>query len=400
MLAQELKYIRDAGLYRSFRTMESASDAQVQVESQRLIMCASNNYLGLANHPELMDAACNAIRRFGTGSSGSRLITGNTQLHDELEAALSRFKKTEAAIVFNTGFMANLAVLSTLVKDNDVIFSDELNHASIIDGCRLSRAHVVVYRHNDMADLEDKLIQHVQTRRQSNPGAEAQSFRALIVTDGVFSMDGDIALLPKIVELAERFKAWVMVDDAHATGVLGTHGGGTADYYGLPAERVHVQLGTLSKALGAEGGYVAGSQVLIDYLRNRARPFIFSTALSPGVVATAKAAMELVEREPQRRTRLQDIARSVREGLTLLGFRVLPGVTPIIPVIIGDPQRAVDFGRRLEAMGVFAPAVRPPSVPAGTSRIRLTLMATHSDEDVHRILDAFARIGSELEVIA
>ena len=390
-MAEELQQIRAHGLYRSLRTIESAPDARVQIESRSLIMCASNNYLGLANHPRLIDAACNAIQVFGTGSSGSRLITGNTVLHEQLESQLAGLKGTEAAILFNTGFMANLAVLSTLLGEGDVIFSDELNHASIIDGCRLSKANVVVYRHNDMADLEKKLLQ-----RDGHGG----NSRILIVTDGVFSMDGDIARLPEIVELADRFEAWVMVDDAHATGVLGAHGGGTADYYGLPPEKVHVQLGTMSKALGAEGGFVAGSQLLVDYLRNRARPFIFSTALSPSVIASAGTAAELVSNEPERRVRLHEIARRVRDGLSYLGFRVLPGETPIIPVILGDPERAMEFGQRLEVNGVFAPAVRPPSVPPGTSRIRLTVMATQTDADIAQILNAFTRVGQELGVIA
>lgn len=390
-MAKELQQIRAHGLYRSLRTMESAPDARVQIESRSLIMCASNNYLGLANHPRLIDAACNAIRVFGMGSSGSRLITGNTVLHEQLESQLAVLKGTEAAILFNTGFMANLAVLSTLLGEGDVIFSDELNHASIIDGCRLSKANVVVYHHNDMADLEKKLLQRVDHGGNS---------RILIVTDGVFSMDGDIARLPEIVELADRFEAWVMVDDAHATGVLGAHGGGTADYYGLPPEKVHVQLGTMSKALGAEGGFVAGSQLLVDYLRNRARPFIFSTALSPSVIASAGTAVELVLKEPERRVRLHEIARRVRDGLSYLGFQVLPGETPIIPVILGDPERAVEFGQRLEVNGVFAPAVRPPSVPPGTSRIRLTVMATQTDEDIAQTLNAFTRVGQELGVIA
>lgn len=390
-MAKELQQIRAHGLYRSLRTMESAPDARVQIESRSLIMCASNNYLGLANHRRLIDAACNAIRVFGTGSSGSRLITGNTVLHEQLESQLAGLKRTEAAILFNTGFMANLAVLSTLLGEGDVIFSDELNHASIIDGCRLSKANIVVYRHNDMADLEKKLLQRV---------GHSGNSRMLIVTDGVFSMDGDIALLPDIVELADRFEAWVMVDDAHATGVLGAHGGGTADYYGLPPEKVHVQLGTMSKALGAEGGFVAGSQLLVDYLRNRARPFIFSTALSPSVIASAGTAVELVSNEPERRVRLHEIAHRVRDGLSYLGFQVLPGETPIIPVILGDPERAVEFGQRLEVNGVFASAVRPPSVPPGTSRIRLTVMATQTDADIAQILNAFTRVGQELGVIA
>ena len=271
-LQNRLIQLKESGLYRHVLAIESASAPRVRVGGRSLIMCASNNYLGLVDDERVREAAMDAIARYGTGSSGSRLITGTTDLYLCLEEALAELKQTEAAIVFNTGYMANLAALSSLVGAGDVIFSDELNHASIIDGCRLSKAAVVVYRHNDMDDL------HRQLQGYNTDG------QRLIVTDGVFSMDGDLANLPAILDLAEAFDAWVMVDDAHATGILGIHGGGTADYFGLLPSQVHIQVGTLSKALAAEGGFIAGSQILIDYLRNCARPFIFSTALSPPVL--------------------------------------------------------------------------------------------------------------------
>jgi 8-amino-7-oxononanoate synthase len=385
-LRQELESIRNKGLYRRLRKMDSAASTRVIVDGREMLMCASNNYLGLANDPRLIEAAIEAIRKYGTGSSGSRLTTGNTALHEQLEERIARFKGTEAAIVFNTGYMANVAAMTALATAGDVIFSDEWNHASLIDGCRLSKADVVIYRHADLKDLEEKLMRYRSGKRN------------LIVTDGVFSMDGDIANLPGIVELAERYGAWVMVDDAHATGVLGRRGAGTVEHFDLHG-RVHIQMGTLSKAVGAEGGYIAGTRELIEYLRNCARPFIFSTALSPGVIGTALTAFDLIENEPERRARLYAIGKKVREELLQMGFRVMPGETPILPILIGEAERAVEFSSYLEEQGIFAPAIRPPSVPQGTSRIRLTLMATHTDEDVRDILDSFSRIGQKMGVI-
>jgi 8-amino-7-oxononanoate synthase len=385
-LRHELESIRNKGLYRRLRRMESAASTRVIVDGREMLMCASNNYLGLADDHRLIEAAIEAIRKYGTGSSGSRLTTGNTALHEQLEERIARFKGTEAAIVFNTGYMANVAAMTALATAGDVIFSDEWNHASLIDGCRLSKADVVIYRHADLKDLEEKLMRYRSGKRN------------LIVTDGVFSMDGDIANLPGIVELAERYGAWVMVDDAHATGVLGRRGAGTVEHFDLHG-RVHIQMGTLSKAVGAEGGYIAGTRELIEYLRNCARPFIFSTALSPGVIGTALTAIDLIENEPERRARLSLIGKRVREELLEMGFRVMPGETPILPILIGEAERAVEFSHHLEEQGVFAPAIRPPSVPQGTSRIRLTLMATHTDEDVRDILGAFARIGQKMGVI-
>ncbi|CAM3973178.1 8-amino-7-oxononanoate synthase [Alicyclobacillus pomorum] len=383
-----LHHLKEAGLYRRMRSMGSASAPRVNVDGRSLVMCAANNYLGLVDDDRLREGAIDAIHRYGTGASGARLITGTTDLHLHLEQALAELKQTEAAIVLNTGYMANLAALSTLVGAGDVIFSDELNHASIIDGCRLSKAAVVVYRHNDMDDLRHKLENYATTGQR------------LIVTDGVFSMDGDVADLPAITDLAQAYDAWVMVDDAHATGVFGEHGGGTADHYGLPADSIHIQVGTLSKALACEGGFIAGSTVLIDYLRNRARPFIFSTALSPPVIGAALRAVEIVSAEPQRRKRLHALAQRLRKGLSEVGLQVIPGEAPIVPIVIGDPERTLEYSRRLEHHGVFATAIRPPTVPPGTSRIRLTLMATHADEDIEQIIDACTKAGKELGVIS
>jgi 8-amino-7-oxononanoate synthase len=385
-LQEELNKIAKNGLYRKLRRMESAASHRVIVEGREMLMFASNNYLGLADDPRLIRAACQAIETYGTGSSGSRLTTGNTLLHEQLEEHLARFKGTESAIVFNTGYMANIAALTSLVGEGDVILSDALNHASIIDGCRLSRAKTVIYRHSDVEDLEKKLKESAHFRQR------------LIVTDGVFSMDGNIALLPEIVALAEKYQALVMVDDAHATGVLGNNGAGTAEHFGLK-DRIPVQLGTLSKALGSEGGYIAGKKVLVDFLLNRARPFIFSTALSPGVVASALQALDIVENEPERRWRLNHSSSYVRQELSRLGFHVLDGETPIIAVLIGEADTAVAFSKRLEDYGIFAPAIRPPTVPVGSSRIRITLMATHTDEDIELLIKSFRLSGTEMGVL-
>ncbi|TCP53825.1 8-amino-7-oxononanoate synthase [Tumebacillus sp. BK434] len=380
---QELEQLQAQGLQRRLRRMDSAASRTVTVEGRTLLMCASNNYLGLADDPRLAQAAIDAVREYGTGSSGSRLTTGNTALHERLEAELAAFKGTEAALLFNTGYMANLAALSALTGAGDLILSDRLNHASLIDGARLSRAEVQIYEHGDLDDLERKLAVARNKHR-----------RVLIATDGVFSMEGDIAPLPGICDLAEAYGAEVLVDDAHATGVLGANGAGTVDHFGLRG-RVAVQMGTLSKALGAEGGYLAGSRSLIDFLLNRARPFIFSTAQSPAVIGAALQALQLVRQEPERRQHVRQLADRLRSALRQAGFRVLPGETPILGVVIGEAEAAVRFARRLEAAGIFAPAIRPPTVPAGTSRIRLTLTARHTEADCAAILSAFHQARAE-----
>lgn len=381
----ELAAIREAGLYRRLRRMDSRASRIVNVEGHDRLMCASNNYIGLADDPRLQEMAIAAIREFGTGSSGSRLTTGNTALHERLEQELAAFKGTEAALLFNTGYMANLAALTALVGKGDLILSDSLNHASLIDGARLSRADVQVYQHVDMHDLEAKLKAAQDTYR-----------RILIVTDGVFSMDGNIAPLPAICKLAEQYGADVMVDDAHATGVLGPNGAGTVDHFGLHG-KVAVQMGTLSKALGAEGGYIAGSRDLIDFLLNRARPFIFSTAQSPAVIGAALAALRIVSEEPERRVHLLQLAKELQGRLRDSGFDVLPSDTPILGVVIGEAERAVQFAKMLEAAGVFAPAIRPPTVPQGSSRIRLTLTALHTFDDLIEIVRAFQAARDSLQ---
>ncbi|PWK13791.1 aminotransferase class I/II-fold pyridoxal phosphate-dependent enzyme [Tumebacillus permanentifrigoris] len=407
----ELDAIRDAGLYRRLRRMESASSRVVVVEGREMLMCASNNYLGLADEPLLQETAIEAIRQFGTGSGGSRLTTGNTALHEHLERELAEFKGTEAALLFNTGYMANLAALTTLVGSGDLILSDSLNHASLIDGARLSRADVQIYEHCNLTDLEKKLAvaRGLKTSESAESAESAECIsdsrirsrkgglydRILIVTDGVFSMDGDIAPLPGICDLAERYGADVMVDDAHATGVLGSKGAGTADHFNCQT-RVAVQMGTLSKALGAEGGYIAGSRDMVEYLINRARPFIYSTAMSPAGIGAVLAALQIVKNEPVRRSHLLVRAKRLRHQLLAADFEVLPSDTPILGIVLGEADHAVQFARELEAVGVFAPAIRPPTVPAGTSRIRLTLTASHTDADMDSIVKAFQQARTNL----
>lgn len=368
-LTDYVEQVQAQDLYRQTVTYSPVSPAHVQLDGRTCLMLASNNYLGLTHSPVVRQAAIDAIRIYGTGAGGARLTTGTFPLYEQLEQELARFKATEAAVVFNTGYMANLGVISALAGPNDVIFSDELNHASIIDGCRLSRARVVVYRHNDMEHLQGLLT------------ATACQGKKLIVTDGVFSMDGDIAPLNTIVELAEAVNAIVVVDDAHATGVIGPGGKGTAAYFGVQ-DKVQVQVGTLSKALGAEGGFVAGSRVLIDYLKNKARSFIFSTALAPATIAAALAALRELSVRPEMTDKLSGNSKYVRSLLQAAGLPVLNGITPIIPVMTGEANAAVALTAELRRQGIILTAIRPPTVPEGTSRLRLTVTAVHQQEEL------------------
>lgn len=386
LIKQELAQLRANNLFRRLRRMDEAQSARTIIDGKPVLLLASNSYLGLTTHPKLKAAAIDAVERYGTGAGGSRLTTGNFALHEELEAAIADFKETEAALVFNTGYMANVGVISALMGPEDMVFSDQYNHASIIDGCRLARTRAAVYRHKDMAHLARLLQEHHGARRK------------LIVTDGVFSMDGDIAPLDQITDLAERHAALVMVDDAHATGVLGVRGGGTTQHFGLKG-RVHIQMGTLSKALASEGGYVAGNGDVIDYLRNKARSFIFSTALPPADLAAAKAALELISGDPALLKRLWANVRYLYAGLTAAGFRLLSGETPILPLVTGDAVLTMRMAQRLLEEGLFAPGIRPPTVPPGTSRIRITVMATHSGPDLDEAIAIFGKVGRELGII-
>ncbi|USK71995.1 8-amino-7-oxononanoate synthase [Peribacillus asahii] len=386
-LNQELQQIREQGLFRTLRRIDAASDTETVLEGKKVLLFSSNNYLGLANDSRMKEKAIEAIKQFGTGSGGSRLTTGNLSLHEQLERDIASFKGKEASLVFSSGFLANVGIISTLMKQGDVILSDSLNHASIIDGCRLSKADTVIYNHVDMNDLEKKLQSVTSYQRK------------LIVTDGVFSMDGNIAPLPAIVSLAKKYGAMIMVDDAHSTGILGKTGAGTAEYFGL-THQIDLLMGTLSKSIGAEGGYVAASQSLIQYLRNKARSFIFQTALAPSVIATSIEGIRIIREERERSVRLLENAEFLRNGLKKSGFTLVNGSTPILAVLIGSAQDAVHFSKRLEEEGIFAPAIRPPTVPEGMSRIRLTIMATHRQEQLEYALHTFVKIGKEMNLLS
>jgi len=378
---EELARIEAAGLGRRVRSLASASEPEVVLDGRRVLCLASNNYLGLAAHPEVVDAAAEAARRYGAGSGSARLVTGGLALHDELEGRLAAFKGTEAALLFSSGYLANLGTVAALVGPGDAVFSDALNHASIIDGCRLSRACVHVYRHADAGHLEDRLA---AWRRTAPAGA-----RALVVTDSVFSMDGDVAPLPDITAACERHGAVLMVDEAHATGVVGPGGRGAVAAYGVDG-RVGVVMGTLSKSLGAAGGFIAGSADLCAWLRNRARPFVFDTALPPPTAAAALAALGVLEREPQRPVRARRLAGRLAAGLRGAGYDVADPPAAVVPVVVGAPDAALALSARLLGAGVLVTAIRPPTVPEGTSRLRATVMATHSDAEIDRAVAAFA----------
>ena len=386
VLTARLARVRENGLYRVLRPIDGAQNAVVSLDGHDVLLLSSNNYLGLANHPTLKRAAAEAIERFGCGSGASRLISGSMAVHHELEARLAALKKTEAALVFPTGYHANVGVLSALMGPGDTILSDGLNHASIIDGCRLSRAEVRVYPHGDTQALDALLA------------ACPPSGQRLIVTDTVFSMDGDLAPLAELVELARRYDAWLMVDEAHATGVFGPHGGGLVEQAGLE-ERVDIHMGTLGKALGGIGAYVAGSRALIDWLVNRARSFIYTTGMPPAAAASALAALDLVEREPERRQQLWDNTRFLSDGLRGLGYRIGDSRSQILPVIIGNARQTMALAAATLRRGVFAHGIRPPTVPEGTSRIRVTPMATHTRAQLERTLDAFESAGKEVGVL-
>jgi 8-amino-7-oxononanoate synthase len=372
----ELEGLRRSGLYRSLRRVDSEQAPTLTLDGQRVINFSSNNYLGLANHPELREAAKEAIDRYGCGSGASRLISGNVTLHEELENKLACLKGTEAALVFNSGFQANTGIIPALVGAEDIVLSDSLNHASIIDGCRVARAKTIVYRHCDADHLEDHLKKNSQSRRK------------LIVTESLFSMDGDEAPLLEIVELAEQYGAMVMVDEAHATGIYEPDGAGLVAKLGL-TERVPIQMGTLGKALGGFGAYVAGSAALRDLLINRCRSFIFTTSLPPAIIAMGIAAIDLIGREPQRRKKLRENCAQTRDGLEALGYSLGKSRSQILPLMIGGAEECMEVSTRLLERGVFAQGIRPPTVAPGTSRLRITLMATHTEQHIDEVLQVF-----------
>jgi 8-amino-7-oxononanoate synthase len=369
-LEERLAELESSGLRRRLRLIEGPQGPRVLLDGRRVLLLCSNNYLGLAGHPRLREAAADAALTLGTSAGASRLISGSMSIHTELEARLAAFKGTEAALLFGSGYLANSGTIAALARRGEVVFSDELNHASIIDGCRLAGAETFVYRHTDIEHLEWGL------RR-------ARGRAALIVTDGVFSMDGDLAPLPELAILARRHRSRLMVDEAHATGCMGPGGRGSVAAAGLTGD-VDVIVGTLGKALGGYGAYVSGSRELADFLVNSARPFIFSTAPPPPVVAAASAALELLVERPDRVERLRANAGTLRSGLRAQGLEPLGSDTQIVPLVVGEAEEAMALCGRLLEAGVFAQAIRPPTVPPGTCRLRLTAMATHRAEDLER----------------
>jgi len=385
-LASEIDQLKAHGLHRSLRVIGSANKPVFTVDGKEVINLSSNNYLGLTTHPKLIEASVKATQWYGVGSGAVRTIAGTMTVHEELERRLATFKHTEASLTFQSGFTANVGVLQSILKEEDVIISDQLNHASIIDGIRLSRAPRKIFPHKDMDGLE-KVLKESQDARVR-----------LVVTDGVFSMDGDIAPMPDIVNLAERYGAIVMIDDAHASGVLGKNGRGTVNHYGLDG-RVQIQIGTLSKAIGAVGGYVAGDEVLRDFLIHMARPFLFSTSQPPGVVASCIAALDVLEQEPEIIDKLWDNTRFFKQKLTDLGFNTGHSETPITPVIVGEAHKAMELSDKLFERGVFAQGIGYPTVAQGQARLRTMISAAHTQEQLQTALDAIAESGRELGII-
>lgn len=380
------KEIQAAGFYPYFRAITESHDTEVVVEGHRKVMVGSNNYLGLTHHPQVIAAAEDALRRYGSGCTGSRFLNGTLDLHEQLEDELARFLGKEAALVFSTGFQTNLGVLATLAGRNDHIFSDRLNHASIVDGARLSYGTTHRFGHSDMEDLD---------RRLRNAPAEGGK---LIITDGIFSMEGDIANLPAITSLAKVHDAKVVVDDAHAFGVLGKRGAGTAEHFGLEDE-VDLIVTTFSKSLASIGGVVAGPEAVIHYLKHHARTLIFSASMPPSAVATVLAALEVLRSEPERIEALWRNTRRMQQGLRDLGYDIGSSQTPVVPVVIGELDRMLMFWKELFDAGVFTNPVTPPAVPDDSCRLRISLMATHTDDHVDQVLDAFAQVGKQMAVI-
>jgi 8-amino-7-oxononanoate synthase len=387
LLSERLEKLQKEGLYRSLRSVDRTS-AQVVVDGQPALLLCSNNYLGLAGHPVLAQAAAEAALQSGTSSGASRLVSGNQPLHERLEAQVAAWKGTESALLFNSGYAANTGIIAALAGRGDCVFSDRLNHASIIDGALLSGAKLVRYPHNDTQALERLLQQHMISGLR------------LIVTDGVFSMDGDSAPLQKLADLAEQYQALLMVDDAHAGGLLGQQGRGSVDLYGVSG-RVDIQMGTFGKALGSCGAYAATTRLVRDYLINKARSLIFSTSLPPAVLAASSAAIDLVRSETgdQLRQQVADNGQLLRSLLQTAGMTVPDGITPIIPLLVGNADATVRFSRQLLESGVFVQGIRPPTVPTGTSRLRCTVMASHSTEQIRSAAATIICVGSKLGML-
>jgi glycine C-acetyltransferase len=387
-LSDELQKLREQNLYQKLRILETEQLPVCNFDGQEVINLSSNNYLGLTTHPKLKEQAVRAVEEFGVGSGAVRTIAGTMVLHMELEEKIAKFKQVEAAVVFQSGFTANAGTVQAILGREDLIVSDELNHASIIDGCRLSRAEIKVFPHKDVEACE-KILQEIQDRK----------CRKLLITDGVFSMDGDIAPLPQLVELAEKYGCIMMIDDAHSSGVLGRNGRGTVDHFNLHG-RVDIQVGTLSKAIGALGGYICSNRNTIEYLYQRARPFLFSTSHPPSVAAACIAAFEVLEEEPQLIEQLWSNTDFFKEGLKKLGFNTGMSETPITPVIVGDAALAHQFSRELFQAGVFAQGIGYPTVPHGKARIRTIVTATHTQDELSQALEIMEKVAKKLKILA
>ena len=380
-IADELNKIKESGLYRNLKAVESAQDTHIEIEGKTYLSFCSNNYLGLANHPSVVKAVKDAVEVYGWGAGASRLVSGNMTLHETLEKVISKFKRKEATIVFPTGYMANLGTISTLVSSGDLVVCDKLNHASIIDGCRLSGADFRVYAHCNMEKLENILKK------------SSKYNRILIVTDSVFSMDGDLAPLPDLVKITAKYNAMLMVDEAHGTGVFGQNGRGVVEHFNLCKE-VDIIMGTLSKAIGSLGGYVSGDIELISYLRNKARSFMYTTALPPAVCAASIAGIKLIQEDPSMRVSLWHNVRFIKDKLRLLNINTISSESQIIPILIGDTKKAVNISKLLYESGILIPAIRPPTVPANSSRLRMTVMSSHTKKDLEQLAQVLNEVLS------
>ncbi len=386
-LKEKIQELKDEGVYRKLPVMGSASDAEVELNGRKVINLSSNNYLGFANNPRMKKAAIDAVEKYGVGSGAVRTIIGNMDIHEKLEETLAKFKREEAAFIYQSGFNCNAGTIQAITEAGDLIISDELNHASIIDGARLSKAAKTIYKHSDMVSLEAVLKENKDKYRNM-----------LIITDGVFSMDGDIAKLPEIVDLAEKYGAMTYVDDAHGSGVLGESGRGTVDHFGLHG-RIDFTIGTLSKAIGVIGGYVAGSKTMYEWLSHRARPVLFSTSLPPAAVGAITEAINMLTESTEYTDRLWDNAAYFKEKMGSLGFDTGHSETPITPVIIGDEAKTMEFSKRLLEKGVFVSGIVFPTVPKGTGRLRCMVTAAHSRAQLDKAVQAFKEVGDEMGIL-
>ena len=380
------KELMTTGIYPYFKAIQSGAGSKITVDGREVIMIGSNNYLGLTQHPKVIEALIKAAEKYGAGCTGSRFLNGTLDLHEELEEKLAQFMGKQAALIFSTGFQTNLGTIATIVGRDDLIFADSENHASIVDGCRLAFGKTIKYKHNDMADLERRLKAHSDVQGK------------LIITDGVFSMGGEIANLPRIVELSQKYSARLFVDDAHSIGILGEHGNGTASHFGL-VDNANITMGTFSKSLASIGGFIAGDEDVIHFIKHFSRPLIFSASMPPSAVATVIAALDIIQNEPERREKLWKNTKKMKQGFDQLGFNTANTQTPIIPIIIGEDEKTFYFWKRLFESGVYANPVVSPAVPPGLSLIRTSYMATHTNDELDQVLKIFEKIGKEVGII-